>query len=222
LPRAGLGASVAFQHDAQAHHREHARMTRLHLPILAAVAALLVAGCGDDTASTAAGNATDRAFVAEMIPHHESAVRMARIAERRGSSTFVTRLAGDIERTQTQEISTMRARDRVYADAGVERGSLGMSEHMMGMDGDMMGLRSAKPFDAAFMRMMIPHHKGAIAMATYELDHGKDPRLKSLARTMIAAQQREIRAMGQHLGGTGTGMHDAGGMDGMHGSGDAG
>jgi uncharacterized protein (DUF305 family) len=142
---------------------------------------------------------------------------MAKIAERRGSSTFVTRLAGDIERTQTQEISTMRARDRIYADAGIKRGSLGMSEHMMGMDGDSMGLSSAKPFDAAFMRMMIPHHKGAIAMATYELDHGRDPRLKALARSMIAAQQREIRAMGRHLTGTGTGMHDAGGMHGMHG-----
>ena len=95
-------------------------MTRLFLPILAAVAALLIAGCGDDTASTATGNATDRAFVAEMVPHHESAVRMAEIAKRRSSSTFVTRLAGDIERTQTQEISTMRARDRVHAAAGVK------------------------------------------------------------------------------------------------------
>jgi uncharacterized protein (DUF305 family) len=197
-------------------------MTRLHLPILAAAAALLAAGCGDDTASTAAGNATDRAFVAEMVPHHESAVRMAKIAERRGSSTFVTRLADDIERTQTREISMMHARDRIYADAGIKRGSLGMSEHMMGMDGDTTGLSSAKPFDAAFMRMMIPHHKGAIAMATYELDHGRDPRLKSLARAMMAAQQREIRAMGQHLTGTGTGMHDSGGMHGRRGSGHTG
>ncbi|MEA2130393.1 MAG: hypothetical protein QOJ85_3284 [Solirubrobacteraceae bacterium] len=183
-------------------------MTRLYLPILAAVAALLIAGCGDDAASTAAGNATDRAFVAEMVPHHESAVRMAEIAKRRSSSTFVTRLAGDIERTQTQEITTMRARDRVHAAAGVKPGSLGMSEHMMGMDGDMMGLSSAKPFDAAFLQMMIPHHKGAIGMATYELDHGRDPQLKTLARTMIAAQQREIRAMRQHL--TGTEMHGSG------------
>jgi uncharacterized protein (DUF305 family) len=191
-------------------------MTRLYLPILTAVAALLIAACGDDTASTAAGNATDRAFVAEMVPHHESAVRMAEIAKRRSSSTFVMRLAGDIERTQTQEISTMRARDRVHAGAGVKPGSLGMSEHMMGMDGDMTALSSAKPFDAAFLQMMIPHHKGAIVMATYELDHGKDLQLKTLARTMIAAQQREIRAMRQHL--VGTGMHDAGSM---HGSGHA-
>jgi uncharacterized protein (DUF305 family) len=196
-------------------------MTRRHLPILAAVAALLIAGCGDDGASSEAGNATDRAFVAEMVPHHESAVQMAKIAERRGSSTFVMRLAGDIERTQTQEISAMRARDRVHAAAGVKRGSLGMSEHMTGMDGDMTGLISAKPFDASFMRMMIPHHKGAIVMATYELDHGKDPQLKALARSMIAAQQREIRAMRRHLAdtGTATAMHDAGGM---HGSGHAG
>ena len=116
----------------------------------------------------------------------------------------------------------MRARDRVYAGAGVRRGSLGMSEHMMGMDGDMTRLSSARPFDAAFMRMMIPHHQGAIAMATYELDHGRDPRLKSLARTMIAAQRREIRTMGRHLTGTGVGIRDSGGTHRMHGSGHAG
>ena len=45
-------------------------------------AAALVAGCGDsDTRSSSsakpAGNATDRAFVAEMVPHHRSAVEMA-------------------------------------------------------------------------------------------------------------------------------------------------
>jgi uncharacterized protein (DUF305 family) len=44
----------------------------------------------------------DRAFVAAMIPHHESAVEMAEIAQR-GESEFVKRLAGDIIRTQNAE-----------------------------------------------------------------------------------------------------------------------
>lgn len=195
-------------------------MTSRHLLALVGIAALLVAGCGGDdstseSAATAPGNPIDRAFIADMIPHHESAVEMAQIARRRGASPFVKQLAQDIIRSQTAEIATMRARDRVLADAGVERGSLGMSEQMMGMDHDAGSLQTAKPFDAAFLRMMIPHHQGAVVMSNAELERGGDARLKALAREIIAAQQREIRAMRQQLG-DGGGMHDDGGG---HGSG---
>lgn len=197
-------------------------MNPKYLLAVAGVAALLVGGCGNDDNSTdsataAPGNPIDRAFIADMIPHHESAVQMADIAERRGSSTFVKQLAEDIVRTQTEEIATMRARDRALADAGVERGSLGMSEQMMGMDHDASSLDSATPFDAAFLRMMIPHHQGAVVMANAELERGKDPALKALARDIITAQQREIREMRAHLADSGAdGMHQGGGG---HGSG---
>ena len=195
-----------------------------YLLALVGIAALLIAGCGDDDSSTdnpaaMGGNPIDRAFVAEMIPHHESAVAMANIAQRRGSSTFVKQLADDIVRTQTEEIATMRARDRTLADAGVERGSLGMSEQMMRMDHDAASLKTAKPFDAAFLRMMIPHHQGAVAMANAELKQGEDPKLKTLARAIITAQQREIRAMRKHLDDDDDagGMHEGSGS--THGSG---
>ena len=197
-------------------------MTRKTLLALAGVAALLIAGCGSDNNSTnssasSAGNPIDRAFIAQMIPHHQSAVQMAKIAQRRGSSTFVKRLADNIVRTQTTEIATMRTRDQALADAGVKRGSLGMSEHMMGMDADMDMLNTATPFDAAFLRMMTPHHQGAVVMARYELKHGDDPALKTLARNITTAQQREIRAMRKHLGDSAGAMHE--GSGGTHGSG---
>ena len=189
-------------------------MNLKYLLALAGVAVLLVAGCGSDddttgSATAAAGNPIDRAFIADMIPHHESAVQMAAIAQRRGSSAFVKQLAEDIVRTQTAEIATMRARDQALAAAGVTRGSLGMSAQMMGMDHDASSLNSAKPFDAAFLRMMIPHHQGAVVMANAEIERGKDVKLKALARDIISAQQREIRAMRERLadGGAG-GMHE--------------
>ena len=198
-------------------------MTPKHLLALTGVAALLVAGCGSSestTGSSAAGNAVDRAFIAEMIPHHQSAVQMANVAQRRGSSAFVKQLAGDIRRTQTAEIATMRARDRALATAGVKRGSLGLPAHMTGMDADVGMLNTAKPFDAAFMRMMIPHHQGAVLMARTELKTGKDPALTALARNIVTAQQREIREMRNQLDdSTGTGMHQG---SGMHSSGSAG
>jgi uncharacterized protein (DUF305 family) len=174
------------------------------LPVLLAAGALTVAGCGDDsssdTAASAAGNAVDRAFIADMVPHHESAVTMAKIAQERSESAFVKQLAEDIVRTQNQEIALMRREDQTLAEAGIEKGSLGVAEHMMGMDADVDSLKTAKPFDKAFITEMIPHHEGAVTMANAELSKGKSTKLELLAQDIITAQEREIAAMRKHLG----------------------
>ncbi|HEV2676125.1 MAG TPA: DUF305 domain-containing protein [Aliidongia sp.] len=51
--------------------------------------------------------------------------------------------------------------------------------------------------DKDFVAGMIPHHAGAIDMARIELRDGKDPSLKKLATSIIAAQRKEIAFMRQ-------------------------
>ncbi|MBI5106143.1 MAG: DUF305 domain-containing protein, partial [Solirubrobacterales bacterium] len=145
----------------------------------------------------------DRAFATAMVPHHESAVEMAQIATRRAESDFVRDLAKDIITAQRAEIATLKARERALASGGVPKGDLGVAAHDMGMDDDPAMLEHAASFDAAFLKMMIPHHEGAIAMAKAELDKGGDGELRDLAERIIDAQEREIGEMQDHLGGKG-------------------
>jgi uncharacterized protein (DUF305 family) len=49
--------------------------------------------------------------------------------------------------------------------------------------------------DVDFVRGMIAHHKGAIAMAKVELAHGKDAKLRKLAEDIVKAQEAEIADM---------------------------
>lgn len=49
--------------------------------------------------------------------------------------------------------------------------------------------------DRHFIEQMIPHHEGAIAMATLALQKSKHPEIKIFAEGIITAQTKEIRDM---------------------------
>ena len=74
-----------------------------------------------------------------------------------------------------------------------------MSAAMDHMDRGMMVPPSGDP-DRDFAAMMIPHHQGAIDMATIELRYGRDPVLRRLAQGIVIEQQQEIVVMSQALG----------------------
>ena len=178
--------------------------TKTWLALLAALALIALAavavGCGGDdnssTKSSSSGNATDAAFITDMTTHHQGAIEMAEVAQKRAEHPEVRQLANSIISAQNGEISVMDTIGRDMHGMGMhEGGHMGMSQSQMGMDTDMPMLRRAKPFDRAFIDMMVPHHQGAIAMAKQLLKKGEQPGLRKMANDIISAQTDEIAQM---------------------------
>lgn len=65
------------------------------------------------------------------------------------------------------------------------------------MGGMMLGLagKTGAEFDQAFLREMIVHHQGAVAMAKEVLIKSERPELKKMAEDIIKAQTAEIEQM---------------------------
>jgi uncharacterized protein (DUF305 family) len=58
-----------------------------------------------------------------------------------------------------------------------------------------MDIAPSGDVDRDFSAMMIPHHRGAIAMAQAELRYGRNETLRRIAQEIIVDQQQEIDVM---------------------------
>jgi uncharacterized protein (DUF305 family) len=153
------------------------------------------------------GGELDELFIDMMVPHHEGAVEMARIALERSQRPEIREMASAIVASQDAEISQMRAwrlewfgSDQTPSMSEMpsmqEMPGHGAAGHGMDMQAEVDALRNAgEPFDLAFIDAMIPHHQSAIEAAVMLRDSTRRQELIDMADAIIAEQQREIDLM---------------------------
>ena len=133
-----------------------------------------------------------------MVPHHQGAVEMARVALKNAEHLDIEQLAEDIITTQRTEIKDLKSIKQ--EEFGTSRVRMHMSMGRMKSMGMMMAsqsLANENPFDKAFIDNMIPHHKAAIEMTEVARKESKNPRIKELATNIVDAQKQEISQMKQ-------------------------
>jgi len=149
----------------------------------------------------------DAHFIEQMIPHHEDAITMAKLAETKATKPEVKKLASDIIKSQGKEIEQMKSWYKSWFGRDLSTGKEVMNQHgmmgstssmhmgMMGNDSDSKRLEDAQDFDRAFVEDMIPHHQMAVMMASMLKDGTIRPEMKKLADDIITAQTSEISMM---------------------------
>jgi uncharacterized protein (DUF305 family) len=174
-------------------------MRKTFIAAIAAATLLIAAGCSSSPGGTKHNDA-DVAFAQMMIPHHQQAVEMSKLARTRAQNQDVKELAGAIEAAQDPEIQTMRGWLKSWGEDDLS-GRMGHDMPGMMSASTMGGLRDASgvSFDRAFLRSMIAHHEGAIVMAKTEKKNGEFPAALSLADAIIATQTAEIKRMREML-----------------------
>jgi uncharacterized protein (DUF305 family) len=152
----------------------------------------------------------DQRFIDMMVPHHEAAIAMAEIARSRAGREEIRALAAEIIDAQSAEIGQLRAwRESWFGSSetppmeampmlpGVRMGGELMIGDRMNMRDDVEQLRSAEPFDQAFIDAMILHHQSAIDAAQGALMRSSRGEIQQLAEAIIDAQSREIEQLRQ-------------------------
>jgi uncharacterized protein (DUF305 family) len=151
------------------------------------------------TPSTSNAAAFDLQFIDMMVPHHEQAVMISKMAEQRAEHAELKTMARKMIDDQSREISEMKSMRKEWfaSDATPPMDKMPMPQGMEShpkMDVNAMHsqLETAKPFDKAFIDMMIEHHKMAIHAAELQQQKGARAELKSAASKMATEQKKEV------------------------------
>jgi len=186
--------------------------------LLGAAIGLLVKLPGADTGSTPARDSVDVGFSQDMAVHHLQGVQMANIARDRSTTLEIRQLAFDIETSQLEQVGRMKgwlflwgqpeqSPDGKYMTWMPEGSSThGHGEQTSTGAAVMPGMASSEELaklrslsgaelDTFFLQLMLRHHGGGSAMASYAATHAGQNVVRTLADNMLKSQTNEAQYM---------------------------
>lgn len=144
--------------------------------------------------TTMMGN-IDQHFIEQMIPHHESAIAMAKIAQQKSTRPEIKTLAKNIITSQSEEIDQMKTWYKDWFGTDVSKSNATGMGMMMGSQNNFDSLTNAADFDKAFLEEMTRHHQMAVMMGNMLVSGTNRPEMKQLGQNIIDAQTKEINDM---------------------------
>lgn len=182
------------------------RLRRVRATMALIALALLATACTGIRSQEAA---FDQQFIDMMVPHHESAIAMAEIAQQRAEHPELRTLADEIVAAQSGEIEQLTewraewfgspdtpSMDQMPMLPGMSMPpGHSMGSGTMDMSAEVEGLREAEPFDREFIDAMIRHHEQAVEAAEIALTESERDEVRALAEEIIAAQTSEIEQL---------------------------
>ena len=152
----------------------------------------------DKAMAAAVGSNAADTWTRKMIEHHRGAVAMSRVALAQGVSGDVAKMAQDTIDMQGKEITVLEgmvasgAPDAKTADL-YRPAAMEMHDGMMAAKGS--------DISESYLRKMLAHHKGAVAMSDVALANGANGALRTQIEKTKATQQKEIAMVDAMLRG---------------------
>ncbi|MCQ9164190.1 DUF305 domain-containing protein [Arthrobacter sp. STN4] len=148
------------------------------------------------TVTSGEHNAADTMFAQMMTPHHVQAVEMSEtMLAKTGLDPRITALATEIKAAQGPEIKKMNTWLTGWSEPTAMAGNHSMNGMMTAADLDKLKAAQGTVASKLFLTQMIAHHVGAVEMAKSEVTGGKNADAVSLAKSIIASQETEIKDM---------------------------
>ncbi|NIJ10171.1 uncharacterized protein (DUF305 family) [Saccharomonospora amisosensis] len=150
-----------------------------------------------DEAAPSEHNAEDVKFAQRLLPHHEQAVVISRLAFERSADPEVTALARRIHGARGPEMKQLMALLQGWDEpvAPPNHGdSIGHGDFGLLSEEELQRLEQASgtEFDQEWLRLMTEHHEGAVEIAELELRDGVDSLAKLFAQNAVDSQNGEL------------------------------
>lgn len=151
-----------------------------------------------DRMDSAIGSSISDTWLVQMIEHHRGAIAMSKIVLELAPSNDVRSMAEATIAKQTKEIDELtKLRSSGAADpssvAPYRPAGLEMHRAMMAA--------SSPDISEAYLRKMLAHHRGAIALSDAVIANGSDPKVRAAAQKTKADQTREVAMIEAMLAG---------------------